>query len=505
MADIIIAGSGFAGSILAMGLRKLGYRVTIIEKSKHPRFAIGESSTPIADMILRELAITYNLPVLGNLSRYGNWQKHYPEVLCGLKRGFSYYEHQPHMAFRSDSGQHSELHVAASTNDLQSDTNWYRHDTDQLLVKEAQKEGALLLEETEILHLERDSSSKRWIAAVKKEEQTRRISAKWILDCTGSPWFSERFFGVKSSAVGFRTNTSAIFSHFSNVPFWSDHLAEHGGISPRLTYNPDHSALHHLIDEGWLWMLRFQNGLLSGGLVLDNHVRNMPDFGIASATARWNAVIHRYPSLKMLFESAIIAEKPGKLVATGRLQRRMNRVYGEGWMALPHTAGFVDPMHSTGIAHTLTGVERILSFFRQPAGKSDFSAFGKTYQEEIFSELDLIDILVSLCYRTRKHFELFHASVMLYFTATVYYEQKRLSGEKPGSFLCAGHNGLRKTIAKSAEQLDLCVGSSAGLSETKLAVNRVRELISPYNRAGLLDPEKKKNYTHTAVKLGDGG
>ena len=50
--DIAIVGSGFSGSLLAMIARRLGHRVLLLEKGKHPRFAIGESSTPLANLLL---------------------------------------------------------------------------------------------------------------------------------------------------------------------------------------------------------------------------------------------------------------------------------------------------------------------------------------------------------------------------------------------------------------------------------------------------------------------
>ena len=39
--DLAIVGSGFGGSILAMVARRLGYRVMLLERGRHPRFAIG--------------------------------------------------------------------------------------------------------------------------------------------------------------------------------------------------------------------------------------------------------------------------------------------------------------------------------------------------------------------------------------------------------------------------------------------------------------------------------
>ena len=64
--DILIAGSGFAGSLLALILDRCGFRVCLVEKYRHPRFAIGESSTPIADMVLRELSKRYDIPWLSD-------------------------------------------------------------------------------------------------------------------------------------------------------------------------------------------------------------------------------------------------------------------------------------------------------------------------------------------------------------------------------------------------------------------------------------------------------
>ena len=39
---ILVIGSGFSGSIVAAILRKHGHHITLIDKSSHPRFAIGE-------------------------------------------------------------------------------------------------------------------------------------------------------------------------------------------------------------------------------------------------------------------------------------------------------------------------------------------------------------------------------------------------------------------------------------------------------------------------------
>src|SRR4051812_13632066 len=91
--DIAIVGSGFGGSLLAMIARRLGRSVILLERGQHPRFAIGESSTPLANLLLEEMAHRYELPRLLPLVKWGSWQKTYPSLGCGLKRGFSFFHH----------------------------------------------------------------------------------------------------------------------------------------------------------------------------------------------------------------------------------------------------------------------------------------------------------------------------------------------------------------------------------------------------------------------------
>src|SRR5215212_8577089 len=92
--DVAVIGSGFAGSLIAMIARKQGRSVILLEKGKHPRFAIGESSTPLANLILDELCQRYELDTVRPLTKWGTWQQSQPNLACGLKRGFTFFHHQ---------------------------------------------------------------------------------------------------------------------------------------------------------------------------------------------------------------------------------------------------------------------------------------------------------------------------------------------------------------------------------------------------------------------------
>ena len=143
-ADVAIVGSGFSGSITAMALLKRGRRVALIERGRHPRFAIGESSTPLANLLLEEIADRYELPELRVFSKWGTWQRARPDVAVGLKRGFTFLFHEFDRPLAADD-RTRQLLVAASPHDAIADTHWYRPEFDQALARAAEAQMLLSL------------------------------------------------------------------------------------------------------------------------------------------------------------------------------------------------------------------------------------------------------------------------------------------------------------------------------------------------------------------------
>src|SRR5438046_1777855 len=151
-ADLYIAvvGCGFGGSLMAMIARRLVRSVILLERGNHPRFVIGESSTPLANLLLEELARRYEFPRLLPLAKWGTWQKAYPHIGCGMKRGFTFYHHQFGQPFAADPERRDQLLVAASPRDEIADTHWYRPDFDHFLVHEAQSLGVEYLDQAKL-------------------------------------------------------------------------------------------------------------------------------------------------------------------------------------------------------------------------------------------------------------------------------------------------------------------------------------------------------------------
>ncbi|MFH5884452.1 NAD(P)/FAD-dependent oxidoreductase [Halalkalibaculum sp. DA3122] len=497
-ADILIVGAGFAGSLATLCLHQAGFEVCLVEKGSHPRFAIGESSTPVADMILRDLSDRYSLSWLRDFSRYGSWQKNYPEITCGLKRGFSYYKHDKQYPFSTDEDHTRELLVAASSSNENSDTNWLRSELDAFLVEKVKEYGIPYFDDTDISRCEKDDS---WSFHADRGGHHVVFAADLLVDATGTPSFLGNYMNIDSADDGFHTNSRALYTHFENVTPWSEILQQLDIPAIDYPYDPDHSALHHLIEEGWVWMLRFNNERTSMGIMLDQN--RFGNNKTISAVDEWNSIIASYPSLRAVTAPAKLAAVPGRIFRTGRLQRCLAKAVGEGWVALPHTIGFVDPLHSTGIAHSLSGVERVVeTIIRHWDDNPKLYAELTRYEEGIFRELELIDKLVAGCYRGLHAFELFNSWTMLYFTAAIRYEQQRLRGKVPSHFLSAGDRGIQQMVDDLFQVLQQLTDSeniTAGDQHSFRAL--VKDYIAPYNTASLLDPGAKNMYHHTAAEL----
>ena len=69
--DVIIIGGGPAGSTAATTLRQAGRSVLVLEKSKFPRFHIGESLLPYNRAIFDELGVWSKIQAAGFMVKRG--------------------------------------------------------------------------------------------------------------------------------------------------------------------------------------------------------------------------------------------------------------------------------------------------------------------------------------------------------------------------------------------------------------------------------------------------
>lgn len=474
--DLAIVGGGFAGSLLAQIARRLGLRVILIERGCHPRFAIGESSTPVANLLLEQLAERYDLPHLTPLCKWGTWQSTYPHLPCGLKRGFSFYRHEAGQVWSSDPLHRQELLVAASPSDAIGDTHWYRPDFDAFLFTEAARLGVEVLEETELAPPDLRPGHVRLTG--RRPGGPFQCTARLLIDASGARGYLHRALGLADVTPVEHLGTESVFNHFRTVPRW-DQLHPPVGAPP---FAPDDAALHHVFSDGWMWVLRFNHGITSAG-----YARRPATPETGTGAERWERFLRRYPSIGEAFEGSEPIRPFSHLT---QLPFRTSRCAGPRWAMLPVAAGFVDPLLSTGFPLTLLGIERIarlLESEREP----DFTDYGRT----TFADLDLTFDLMAALYRVMPDFKTFRELTMLYFAAAIYSETaQRLdrASMAPG-FLLREHAGFGPGLRRCLAQ--------AGHQPGPVVRDAIRTLVEPFNLGGLCRAEKHHWYGCEAADL----
>ena len=494
-ADVAVIGSGFAGSLMALILTRLGLRVVVIDKARHPRFAVGESSTPAADMVLARLCDNYGLDALLPLCKYGTWQRTYPHIACGLKRGFSYFHHRPGEPFRHDERHTTELLVTASATDEVSDTHWYRADVDQFFARQAVAAGVELWEGAAVQEIDHNPG---WLLRGRADDGEFVLRAPFVIDASGPGSVLPRRLGIEDLSETLRTRSRTIFAHFRDLPCWEDVMSAAGHPTADHPFRCDDAALHHVVDGGWMWVLRFNNHITSAGFVIDER-RHGPVDG-RDAVQEWRTWLGRYPSIAEQFRAVELAAPFTQIVGTSRLQRRWARCAGSNWALLPHTAGFIDPLYSTGIAQSLCGIERLAAAFERRSDRDCFQQSLRAYDAAVQAELRLADRIVAAAFDTfGRDPRLFAAASAMYFAAATTFEQRRAAagrGRPPAFLLCDDRRWQHAVVRIVASLPQRGDDDPTGI-DTFEAV--VADAIRPFNSVGLCDPSCRNMYRHSSA------
>lgn len=485
--DVLVVGSGFSGSLVAAALARRGRRVALLERGRHPRFAIGESSTPLANLLLEELADRYDLPLVRALSKWGTWQRTHPEIACGLKRGFTFFFHTPGQPFEDDHRHRRQLMVAASPHDAIADTHWYRPEFDHALVREAERLGVLYLDEVQV---DRIDASDPVIVEATRQSETLRIRARFLVDATGPRGCLHRALQLPEAPLRWLPPTAGIYSHFEGVGRW-DGINAATGAPP---YPPDDAALHHVFPGGWIWILRFNNGLTSAGAALTSPVAAR--IGIDEGPAGWARLLATLPSVREQFAEARAAIP---FTVSNRLAFRSGRAAGHNWALLPSAAGVIDPLLSTGFPLTLLGVTRLLEILESTSPGSERAAALREYESLTLDELELTERLVAALYATMHDPELFKRLTLLYFAAASFSEAARRLGKPalaPG-FLLRGHDGFARRVRRCSE-----LGCTVPTGDTRREVlEQIDAALEPLDIAGLGERSRADWYPVLASDL----
>ncbi|MBZ9569185.1 NAD(P)/FAD-dependent oxidoreductase [Modicisalibacter tunisiensis] len=350
--DVVVIGAGPAGALAAARLADSGHRVQVVERTRFPRFSIGESLLP---------------QCMAPLERAGLLDA----VLAG--------DYQP------KNGAAFTRRGVSTVIDFHDKTTpgWAttfqveRADFDQRLIEAARARGARVDFATTVDAVEPDARHPR-LTVRDDTGHTRRLETRFILDASGYGRVLARRLGLaRDPRLESRT---ALFTH---VDTGLDDDFDREKIL--IGVHPDDAQL-------WYWLIPFRDGRASVGVVGDTATLEAAG---DDAESRWRTLVDAEPRFAELLAGA----RPIRPVdALAGYSADVERLHGPGFALLGNAGEFLDPVFSSGVTIALRSadmavplVERTLAGespdwageFERPlrAGTATFRAFVEAWYD----------------------------------------------------------------------------------------------------------------------------
>ncbi len=416
--DTIIIGSGIGGASLATILARHGYKVLLLEKGRHPRFAIGEAAFFRTCMWIWLTGQRYDIPELLHIISPEAIAKHISPS-AGYKQTFGQAYHRADQPYRIEETHNIVTPLAF----FARDTHFFRQEIDHYLVKTAVKYGAEYRDHATVTDIEFETDGVTVTTASGDSFQGR-----YLVDGAGFRSPVAEKLNLRDAAPRTRTNSRGIFSHFSNVqPF---HETLDGKIPG--AYSLFEGTLHHAFDGGWFWVIPFNNNewsenpLCSVGVMLDRDKFPRPE-GVSPEEEFWQ-IVSRYPGIAKHMTGA---KSVRPFVGSDRIQYTSQQAAGPRYSLLSHSYAFVDPLYSRGLMWTFENLYALGHRLMSALDANDFSMERFDYLNGLAeAQLQQADQLVHNGYRAMSHFDTWNAWLRVFIGGEllpgIYYWRKAL-------------------------------------------------------------------------------
>lgn len=348
--EVLVIGAGPSGAVAAAIVHKNGYKVKIVEKSKFPRFVIGESLLPRCMEHFKEAGLIEAIEKAG-------FQK---------KLGAKFMMHDNICEF-----DFSEQY----TDGWKWTWQVPRADFDKVLADAVEAQGVEIDYETGVTDIQFDGSESVTTVETSSGEK-REIKAKFIIDGSGYGRVIPRLLDLDVPSNF--PSRSSLFTHVVDTK-------RPTGI------DKDRIIVIAQSKDIWMWIIPFSNGNTSLGFVGNKEFfeqyKGKGEQKFRNLIASEEKLTERFEGVEMVYEPRMLT---GYSIGVKQL-------YGDGFALTGNSAEFLDPILSSGVTFaTESGALSAKLISRQLAGeKVDWET---EYSKYIMEGVDVFRSYVSAWY-----------------------------------------------------------------------------------------------------------
>jgi flavin-dependent dehydrogenase len=306
--DVLVIGGGPAGSTISALLAQRGRDVVLLEKSRHPRFHIGESLLPFNMPLFERLGVAREIEAIG-MPKYG--------------AEFVSPEHEKPVMFEF---------ANALDNSFPSTYQVRRSEFDHILFRNAARNGARALEACRVTGVEFRVDGAD-VSARDEGGRERAWQARFVVDASGRDTFLASRLGLKERSR--KHNSAAIYGHFSGAE--------------RLPGRAEGNITIFWFEHGWFWFIPLADGATSVGAVCWPHYMKSrttsPQPFLLDTIALCPALAGRLRHARLI----------SPVTATGNYSYSAARAAGANYILLGDAFAFIDPIFSTGVFLAMHG------------------------------------------------------------------------------------------------------------------------------------------------------
>jgi flavin-dependent dehydrogenase len=310
--DVLVIGGGPAGSTISALLAEKGWRVTLLEKERHPRFHIGESLLPWNLPIFERLGVLDQVAAIG-IKKPG------ADFNSGMEvEG----HHQFHFAFALDKSQPYAFEVR-------------RSEFDHLLLRNSASKGTRVIEGVRVTSVDLPAGGDPVVHSVDEAGERRSWTCRYLVDATGRDALLSGQLELKRRNPAHAS--AAIFGHFTGVERRPGEFE--GNISV------------YWFEHGWFWMIPLRDGTMSVGAVCRPGYLKKRTVGIPEYLRQTIALAP--PEMRHRMRDAVLIGNEAR--ATGNYSYDSTSMRGPRYVMIGDAYAFVDPIFSSGVLMGMTG------------------------------------------------------------------------------------------------------------------------------------------------------